>query len=226
MPFKQAESWEERLLQLQTIKDKCNRILEKLGIPEDDARAQGMVHVRQLCNTIAAVPIKLLQNAERPSNIPSILALLGLNNTKGLKSCLTDLNKNSKTSFLTMVQFSLENCIVQVIGAIGEGRPCNKFSKDAKLIIELCSIADPEQKKLDLLMVPAWLRNTLHANGIHSGRSKTVIIYGAEYVFEKDKRINCGSWSHIFHTVLNSLNVYEEILTSEKVRTIQRIPAR
>jgi len=225
MSFQQAKSWEERGLQLQAVKDQCNGILKTLGIPDDDARAQGIVHVRQLCNTIAAVPIKLQQNAERPSNIPSILALLGLSNIKDLQSLLHDLNSNSKTSFLTMVQFALENCIVQVIEVIGAKRPSGKFSRDAESIIQLCDIADPE-RKLELLMLPALLRNTLHANGIHRWPSKTVIVDGEEYVFEKDKRINCGSWSHIFHAVLNSLSVYEEILTSERVRTIQRIPAR
>ena len=225
MSFQQAKSWEERGLQLQAVKDQCNGILKTLGIPDDEARAQGIVHVRQLCNTIAAVPIKLQQNAERPSNIPSILALLGLSNIKDLQSLLHDLNSNSKTSFLTMVQFALENCIVQVIEAIGAKRPSGKFSRDAESIIQLCDIADPE-RKLELLMLPALLRNTLHANGIHRWPSKTVIVDGEEYVFEKDKRINCGSWSHIFHAVLNSLSVYEEILTSERVRTIQRIPAR
>jgi hypothetical protein len=75
-------------------------------------------------------------------------------------------------------------------------------------------------------MVPAMLRNSLHNNGIHKWSSQTVIVDGEDYVFAKDNRINCGSWSHIFHAVNSSLSIYEEILTSERIRAIQHISAK
>jgi len=225
MPFKKAQSWKERGLQLQVIKDECNEILNRLHLPRDDARAQGIIHVRQLCNTLAAVTFKLQQNAEIRGNIPSILALLGLPDENSLRILFSDLNSNSKAAFLTMVQFALENCIAQVINAIGTEQPSGKFSQDANLIIKLCSLPEPERKH-ELLLVPALLRNTLHANGIYKWPSKAVIIETTQFVFEKDKRIKCASWSHIMHAILHSLSVYEEILMSQKVHSIQQVPAR
>ena len=212
-------------MQIQAVKNQCNGLLEKLNLPDDDARALALIQVRQMCNTIAAVPIKLQQNAEIAGDIPVMLALLGINDFGSLKSLLTDLNKNSKASFLTMVQVALENCVVQVIEAIGGKKPSGKFSTDAKAIINLCGLTDPRQK-LELLMLPAWLRNTLHANGIHKRPSKTLIVDGEAFVFEQDKRLQCGSWSHIAYAVMNSLYVYEELLTSSKVEAIQHIQAR
>jgi hypothetical protein len=76
------------------------------------------------------------------------------------------------------------------------------------------------------MLVPAWLRNTLHANGIHYWPDKTITIDGMEYIFERGKRINCGSWNHIFHAIRSSLKVYEEIFMSKRVREIEYIPAR
>ena len=225
MVFKKAKSWKERGQQLQKIKDKCNEILNTLNLPKNDARAQGIIHIRQFCNTIGAVPIKLQQNAEIPSNIPVLLKLLGLTNVRDLQSVMSDFNSNSKTSFITMVQFALENCIVQVIEANGEKQVTRKFRKNAKNIVEICGIEDPD-RKLELIMLSAYIRNCLHSNGIHKWPDETIILDGEEYKFKKDKRINCGSWSHIFYAVLNSLSVYEEILTSDKIFRIQSIPAR
>lgn len=91
MPFHQANNWRERGLQLQSVKDKCNHIIDALSLPEDDASTQGMIHVRQFCNSLALVPIKLSQNAEIDSNLPIIMALLGLSKKDELESCLIDL---------------------------------------------------------------------------------------------------------------------------------------
>ncbi len=115
MAFKEAKTWKDRLEHLQSIKNKCNEIIKNLQVPDDDVRVQGMIHVRQFCNTTAAVTIKLLQSAEFKGNAHLICKILGLQDIQSLKSCLGDLNKNSKASFLTMVQFALENCIEQVL---------------------------------------------------------------------------------------------------------------
>jgi hypothetical protein len=226
MTFHKTNSWKELLPQLTSIKSKCNCILGILGVAEDDVRAEGMRNIRGFCNTIALIPIKLQQNVqERPENIRPILIILGLTNRKALKSVLTDFNNNSKASFITMVQFAIENCIAQVIEAMGSKQPTGKFSRNIKLLLQLCSIPDL-QRKLDLLLVPAMLRNTLHSNGIHKWPSKTVTVDGEDFVFEKDSRVSCGSWSHIFHAVKNSLSIYEEIFTSERIRTIRYIRAK
>ncbi len=92
-------------------------MIGNLNLADSDARVHGMIHVRQLCNTIAFIPIKLQQNAEIPNKRPAILAGLDLANITDLSNMLTDLNKSAKASFIAMVQFALENCIVRIIEA-------------------------------------------------------------------------------------------------------------
>lgn len=218
-----AKNWKDRGLQIQAVKDKCNHILHELALPNDDARVEGIVHVRQFCNTLASVPIKLQQNAERPNNIHIIIQLLGLQRLEDLKTCLGDLNKNAKASFITMAQFALENCISRVLDAIPGEKAQGSFSKSSLRLLEITKTPN-HQTKHEILMVPARIRNALHSAGIHGQASRTVVVDGESYIFEKGKRLSCGSWSHLMHCLLSALDIYEEMLCSSKVRSISKVP--
>jgi hypothetical protein len=222
MTFQFASTWEERGLQLQAVIDKCNHIIKRLSLPEKDARIQGMIHVRQFCNTIAAIAIKLLQSAEINTNIPIIMKLLRMRDMQSLQSCLKDLIPNAKTSFITMCQFALENCIERVLDAINGEHSQGNFKESAKRLIKITKIDEPE-RKLEIILVPAYIRNTLHAGGIHLKDNEKIIIDDEPYIFEKGKRFSCASWSHVMHALINALDVYEEILCSEKVNSLQSI---
>jgi len=147
-----------------------------------------------------------------------MLALLGLSSTDHLRSVLVDLNKNSKLSFLTMVQFALEHCIEEILGAIpNEGRG-GQFRASADRLVHITAVK-PAAHKLELLLVPAWIRNTFHSNGIHRKGSKSVNVDGEQYVFTQGERLSCGSWSHIFHVVLTALPIYEEMFLAKPGNT-------
>ena len=220
--FHLAKNWKERSLQMQDVKDKCNHILKKLALPNNDARSEGIIQVRSFCNTLAAVPIKLQQNAENRRNAPVIMQLLGLQCIEHLKSCLIDLNKNAKVSFITMTQFALENCIERVLDAIPSEKAQGTFSKSSLRILEVTKVADYKTKH-EILMVPAWIRNSLHSACVHGRASRMVVIDGESYNFEKGKRISCGSWSHLMHCLLNALDIYEEMLCSSVVTSISKV---
>ena len=217
-----AKSWKERGLQIQAVKDKCNRILKGLALPDSDARAAGIIHVRQFCNTLAAVPIKLQQNAEVRQNVPIIMQLLGLQCPQDLKSCLEDLDDNARASFITMAQFALENCIKRVLDTIPDEKTQGTFCKSSLRLLEVTKVSN-HLSKHEILMVPAQIRNALHSAGIYSGRSKTVIIDGESYKFKEETRLSCASWSHLTHCLLNALDIYEEMLCSSVVTSISNI---
>lgn len=223
MSFNKAESWKDRLVQMQAVKNKCNAIIKNLALPEDDARTEGLVQVRQFCNTLAAVPMKLQQNAEIAKVRPIVMSILGITNANDLKSCLGDLNKNAKTSFVTMAQFALENMIEQVLSSIPNERGLGRFSRTSKRLMKVTGLSNPEDK-YNLIYVPALIRNSLHAGGIHKKPNwPPVVIDGEQYMFEKNKRVSCASWSHLMHAFYNGLDVYEEMLLSPVVKAIQKI---
>lgn len=220
--FHLAKNWQKRGRQVQEVKDKCNHIIEKLDLPNDDARTEGIIHVRQFCNTLAFVPIKLQQQAEIRQNIPTIMRLLGLQRPEYLQFCLGDLNKNAKVSFITMTQFVLENCIERVLDAMPDEKAQGTFCKSSLRLLEIAKVANHHSKH-EILMVPARIRNALHAGGIHNRTSKTVMIDGESYKFEKGKRPSCASWSHLMHCLSNALDIYEEMLCSSIVTSIPKI---
>lgn len=222
MPFYKGKSWKDRLLQMQALKDRCNAIINKLALPRDDARTEGLIHVRQFCNTLAAVPMKLLQKAEIAKEQPLVMHILGITNINDLGSCLGDLNKNAKASFVTMIQFSLENMIEQILSSIHNEKGFGNFSQTSKRLIQVTGLSNPKDKH-DLIYVPALIRNSLHAGGIHKRADLTVVIDGEQYKFEKNKRVSCASWSHLMHVFYNGLDVYQDILLSPVVKSIQKI---
>ena len=150
------------------------------------------------------------------------MRLFGIREVETLESWLSDLNKNAKLSFITMIQFALENCIKCVLNALPGEKGFKKFSKSSLRLIEVTNIGDNEAKH-QILLVPAWIRNTLHAAGIHRYSSKTVTVGGVSYVFEKNQRFSCASWSHLFHALQHVLDIYEEMLCSPIVSSVEKI---
>lgn len=222
MSFKLAKTWKDRGEQVDQIKKKCKAIICSLNVCECDARRQGMVHVRQMCNTLAAVPIKLQQNVEFASNVPVICAILGVSDAASLKRQLGDLNKNAKCSFITMVQFALENCIKNVLDALPRVKTPWGFKDCAKRILKFADLPTCGCK-YHRLILPAAIRDSLHRNGVHTLDDWCVVMDGAKYEFRQDEPIYCGSWSHIVWAVLKALDVYEAIFKSEKVAAIPHI---
>jgi hypothetical protein len=223
MPFHLATNWEERISQLEVLTGKFNAIMTRLNLPKDDARTWGFVSILCFCQTIAWIPIRLSQCAEVESNRPFLTRLLGTRNEKALFELLQISHWNARASFITLVQSALENCINQVLDAIDGPKARRKFSKSAKRLIELTKMRSPD-RKYKIVMVPAWIRNCLHAAGRHSYPSTIVQIDFARYVFRQGRQFKCGSWSHLFHAVLHALDVYEKMLCSPIVKSIDRIP--
>ena len=63
MPFTKANTYKEAWDQVQDVKKKAKDIITALALPESDARSQGMIHVRGMCNTLAAMPVMLRYKA-------------------------------------------------------------------------------------------------------------------------------------------------------------------
>ena len=220
--FYPAKNWEERCLQIQDVKDKCSHILEKLDLPDNDARSEAIFLVRQFCSTLAAVPIRLQRNAEKGSNLAYITQLLGLHRLEDLKSCLSDLDENAKVSFITMTQFALENCIERVLDAVPGEKAQGAFDKSSLRLLEVVGIADHKTRH-EILMVPAWIRSALLSAGVNDRSSRTVVIDEEAYTFEKGKKLFCASWSHLMHCLSSALDINEEMLCSSVVAAISRI---
>jgi hypothetical protein len=225
MAFHRAKTWKERGLRAQALQNKCSSILERLQLPRDDARALGIVHVGSLCSTLAELPLRLFHEAESREGAPRLMKVLGYRTVDDMEIVLKDLVLNALIAWVTTTQFALENCVESVLDAIPDEKKRGSFSKSVLRLIQVANLEDPDTK-YEILMVPAWIRNSLHAVGIHNRDSKSVDIDGVQYIFEKGERVACGSWSHIFHAYDHGLDIYEEMLCSPRVKAIIRIPTK
>lgn len=226
MAYIRDTNWKDYLDQWQAVKDKCNQIIGSLGIPKErekkDVRTLAFIQFRQFCNTLAFAPIILhLQYKNCRGN--DIKKTFRLPDEKALNSFLTDLNDNCKASFVTMAQFALENCVSRVIEAVGQ-KVDMRFSKNVIVLSEATNLANKNIKR-EILMVPAWIRNSLHRGGIPSFDSDPVNIDGKQYLFIKGQRVSCTTWSHIFHAYSHCLDIYQEMLSSPLVKAVNHIPA-
>lgn len=225
MAFHCAKTWKERGLRVKALQKKCKIILEKLDLPRDDARALGIIHVGSLCSTLAELPLRLFHEAESREGPPRLMKVLGFRTVDDMETVLSDLVLNALIAWVTTTQFALENCVESVLDAIPGEKKRGGFSKGVRRLMQVANLENLDTK-YEILMVPAWIRNSLHAVGIHNGGNKRVDIDGAQYVFEKGERVACASWSHIFHAYNHGLDIYEEMLCSPMVKAIARIPAK
>ncbi|NIP23465.1 MAG: hypothetical protein GWN67_04980 [Phycisphaerae bacterium] len=214
MKFRYTKTWNEILFQFEEVKKKCNDIIDKLqekGISKNDPRTEGMVHVRQFCNTLACIPLRIQQFAGCRSNKDFILKLFGIQSYCDLQKLLEDFNKNAKCGFITGVQFALENCIGQIIEDKTGQKPSPKFKDKCTKIIKIAGMSDRRKLKLNRLMLLAYIRNTLHSGGIHQWDSLRRKIRGVYYTLKKGKKVDCATWNHIFFLLWHSLDLYERI---------------
>lgn len=225
MAFDLAKTWKERVHRAEALQNKCRDIIEKLQLPGDDARVLGIKRVGGLCSTLAELPLRLFHEAESIEGYARLKKGLRYRSVDDVHTVLRDLMYNARLAFVTITQFVLEDCVESVLDAIPNEKKRGGFSKSIRRLMQVANLEDPDTK-YEILMVPAWIRNSLHAVGIHNGGRKSVDIDGAQYVFEKGERVACGSWEHILHAYDHGLDIYGEMLCSPTVRAITRIPAK
>ena len=225
MAFHRAKTWEEKVLRAEALQNKCIDIIERPQLPRDDARVLGISRVGGLCSTFAELPLRLFHEAESKEGYARLKKGLRYRSVDDVRTVLSDLTYNARLAFVTITQFVLEDCVESVLDAIPNEKKRGSFSKSVRRLMQVVKLKDLDTK-YEILMVPAWIRNSLHAVGIHNGSRKSVDIDGAQYVFEKGERVACGSWEHILHAYDHGLDIYEEMLCSPTVKAIIRIPAK
>lgn len=210
---------------LSQLKLKIEDILAAIDLPEGDIRRWCMIEIRTLCNTIGYIPLVLCYAYENAIETRKVEMgyMLGVTDQKELVQGLLDpFNITAKASFVTMVQFSLENVIAKILEALGY---CSKesFSQNISSIIHHSGLTQ-SQEKLERAMIPACLRNTLHRDGYHTKEDRIVKIGFVTYEFIKDQKAQCASWGHIFYLFLNILSIYQELFLSQRISRIKMIP--
>jgi hypothetical protein len=225
MAYREAQNWPERCQQCKQLKGKVNALLAALPFPEQDARKQGLKQFRGVCTTSALLPFVIRHHATIPERKDCVLRSLGLQDVsdRDLRGLLGDLDKNSKCAFVTLAQFVFENLLEQLLRAALVQAPLS-FANKARKVVQLAELS-PREAKTDALLLPAYIRNCLHSNGIHRQGDRAFNVGGVTYDFHKGRQFSHGTWSRVFHALSCALDVYEEVFLSDWSRQLRFVRA-
>ena len=194
------------------------------GHDEDDARRVCLNNIMMAANASVST-LRLLHWAKQGGDGVLIQALR-LSDPNYINLVAEDLLRASRLHLLVESQFQVETLFRDILLALEKHPSKPGFYHVATELLKVVGIADSDVK-LRLLNVPALMRNSMHANGIHhgyQGRDTMEVIDGIEFRFEHSKRVQCGSWHHIAAALTGSINLVDEILSAPRVAGLDRIP--
>jgi len=134
---------------------------------------------------------------------------LSVSQSEGL---MLDYLRNTLT---TKVHFKIENLFSNILSAISS-KPKGGFFQISDAMLALAAIPTIGREK-DTLTVLANLRNSYHANGMHSKDDLSINIDGIDFNFEKDQPVKCAAWMHIMTAIRSNISIVEAILFSPAV---------
>lgn len=126
-----------------------------------------------------------------------------------------------KLGFITLAHFKIGNLFQNILRHLN-GLPVKKtgYWILTDRILKECSIP-PNGAEKDCLIAFAYIRNSLHNNGIHRGKDFETSINGMEFKFIKNSRVECASWGHIVVLLKANVEILEKILRSDRVKNIK-----
>lgn len=119
-----------------------------------------------------------------------------------------------KRTIVTEVCFTIENLFSNLMRFIEKDYDKDRFVQIRNDIFRASKISDPEQKKTELQCLVS-IRNSAHANGIHSHRDFEIYIDELKFTFEESKPITCFSWDHLLAALNRSIDISTSVILSE-----------
>jgi len=135
-----------------------------------------------------------------------------------IKQLVSNFDLINRASYLLMFLFLIEGFLGSVNSKLKN--KCKKcgYKKLAIHVLKELKIPNINNEKVDILNVPALVRNCLHAEGKHTRENDQGTIDGILFKFVKGKKHYYGSWEHTIFFCDRILDVLKEILQSSFVK--------
>ncbi len=199
-------------------------IREKHAAGDNDTRRVSLNNIAMAAN--AATSALRLMHWAKHGGEGLLIQALGLAKPEYINPVADDLLRASRLFLLLESQFQMETAFRNILLALGQPATRQGFHNVADAVLKAVAVADPDLK-LRVLNVPALLRNSMHANGVHHGWKGTdtvETIEGAEFRFQHGKRVQCGSWYHIVTALSASLEIVDAVFSSAVIQKLANIP--
>lgn len=173
--FKESKTYREDWECYESLSDACFASRDALNLPQEDLRIQSINNIEKFTGMTMMLLNTLVncEEAKLPSTLPNYLKFLGYANSSGGPEMLKKIAKYLKTSHLLHSQFQIEY-LMDVLNKNIRGP--NKDVGFKSIATRLTKVFHLSDLQLEQLMVPSYLRNTLHNNGYHTKSSFSVDI--------------------------------------------------
>lgn len=130
---------------------------------------------------------------------------------------MLDYLRNTLTS---KAHFKIENLFSNILKALHATPNRPGYWHISIAMLQEAGISTSGTEK-NILAVLANLRNSFHANGMHSKDDLNVDIDGLKFEFRKGSRVECASWQHIVVILRANISVLKSVLLSRNVSSLQ-----
>lgn len=169
--------------------EECNEVAGSLGYPDEDARSVALRNASHMAGA-AAMILNVLDTGAKSSE-EAVRAMLGVS-TGPVQIAADDLDKFARLGLVTLVQFQIENLLANIVRAHG-GSPRRTYTALVDQTMN-AFYANNVGRAKNTLVVPAWIRNTLHNNRIHEGPNARVQVHGHRFTFRAGHKFSQAGW--------------------------------
>lgn len=214
-------SSKERAKLFVELKDLLHETGQKIEYNNEDIRSQVFFHCRDFTAVVLIPLIQMSRVEEKLITKEQYPFIFGIDDTYS-KYTFDHYLQFNRYGYVTFIMFHIENCLKIILKELTGTNVFDGYYHICKNLIESITMDNPENK-LDVLLIPSFIRNTFHSNGIHTKESCSYTIQDHEFEFTKGKTVTCSGWFHIYLVMKEIVTVLEEILKSKEIKNITKI---
>jgi hypothetical protein len=196
-----------------------------------DVRRMILGNIYQPCLTNPILLFNLLGNLGREQGLQTFAALTGLEmETENREKAFWDVAFFVLTNTLLIFQFQVENFLQNLWRELG-GAEERSFIRLAEKVLSKIGLSETEEK-MKRIRTLAYLRNSLHNNGVHRGPDFAVGFVStlsnnsvshtvrSNYSFVRNAKVTCCGPMHVYCLLAGVTDVVVEILGHQMVSQI------
>lgn len=219
-------SSKERVKLFVELKDLFHTSGQNIGYDKNDIRSNVFYHCRDFTTVIIIPLIQMSRVEEKIITKDQYPVIFGIDDTHS-DYVFNHYLQFQRYSYLTFCMFHIENALKSILKEILGHNLDQGYYNICSQLLNKISVPSPDEK-LKILLIPSYIRNSFHSNGIHTKmingqESVTYTIKETEFTFEKGKTVNCGGWFHIYLLMKELIDVLKEIMDCKEVRKITKI---
>jgi hypothetical protein len=227
MPYREPTTVTEITKRLEGLQDQLSIMIESLGpnhIEEEGNLKDVRIATLKNCKADISTNIVLLNIFVAKENkgitMEQWFRLTGIQpKDTGLDKIEDKIRHYLQLSLIIMFQFRIENMVTNILEIFNKKQARRGYYEKTEALLDILSLKDKE-RKLKILNILAFTRNSLHSGGINNKFSLDVTIDGFRFNFPKGQPVRYAGWGHIDLAMEHILIIINEILHSEKVKAI------